>query len=296
MAERTVYLIDASPYIFRAFFSLPESMTDRDGQPVNAIYGFASFLLRLFTEEEPSHLACNFDGRLSASFRSEIYPPYKAQRDAPPESLKAQVARCREIAEALGVKTFIDNSLEADDLCGILARQMTAAGHRAVVVTSDKDLAQLVDDQVELFDFAKGQRYGPAEVEEKFGVPPQHIQDFLALAGDTVDNIPGVPGIGKKSAAALIQALGGVEEIYRRLDEVPSLPLRGAASLERKLREHRDQAELSLRLATILDQGPVSASLDDLELRGARRELIDPLFESLGFGTIRERIPHWADD
>ncbi|MEM7482040.1 MAG: 5'-3' exonuclease H3TH domain-containing protein [Acidobacteriota bacterium] len=295
MVEQTVYLIDSSPYIFRAFFSLPSSMRDGEGRPVNAVYGFASFLIRLITEEEPSHLAATFDGRLSESFRNDLYSAYKAQREAPPQELKDQIGLCREIAEALGVATLIDMSYEADDLCGTLAARFAEQGHRAVVVTSDKDLAQLVTDRVSLYDFAKGSHFGPAEVREKFDVAPEQIADYLGLAGDAVDNIPGVPGIGKKTAAALLQGMGTLDAALDRLDEVAELPLRGAKSLAKKLTEHRDQALLSRQLATIVTDAPVAAEMEDLELRGASEEKVDPLFERLGFGaTLRDRIPAWA--
>jgi 5'-3' exonuclease len=294
----TVYLIDASPYIFRAYFSLPDSIRDPRGEPVNAVYGFASFLLKLIDDESPSHLAAAFDGSLTTSFRNDLFPAYKAQRDLPPAELEAQLDACRELAGALGVATFIDDRYEADDLIATLGKPLVAAGHRAVVVTSDKDLSQLVGERVTLYDFGKGERFGPAEVEAKFGVPPARIPDLLGLAGDSVDNIPGVPGIGKKSAAALIGALGDLPAIYARLDEVPALPLRGAASLAAKLAEHREIALLSRRLATVADDAPLpggSGGLAELAFAGADPAEIDPLFARLGFERIRERIHRWAE-
>ena len=293
-ASATVYLIDASPYIFRAYFSLPDSIRTPAGEPVNAVYGFASFLLKLIADEAPSHLAATFDGSLTTSFRNDLYPAYKAQRALPPAELEAQLDRCRAVAGALGVATFIDDRYEADDLIATLARPLIAAGQRVVVVTSDKDLAQLVGPRVSLYDFGKGERMGPAEVAEKFGVPPERIVDLLGLAGDTVDNIPGVKGVGKKTAAAVIAALGDLPAIYRRLDEVAGLPIRGAAALARKLAEQKETALLSRRLATVADDAPCSATLDDLAWTGADHERVDRLFPELGFERIRERITRWA--
>jgi len=289
----TVHLVDASPYIFRAFFSLPESITDPAGAPVNAVYGFAGFLIKLVETEEPTHLGLAFDRSLTTSFRNEIYPEYKAGRELPPAELEAQLDACFELAQAFGAAAFIDDRYEADDLIAALADRVVREGHGAVIVTSDKDLAQLVSDRVELFDFAKGERYGPAEVVEKFGVRPGQIADFLGLAGDAVDNIPGVAGVGKKSAAALLGHFASLEEIYDGLPAVAELPVRGAKSLRRKLEEGRGQAFLSKRLATVAREAPAEADLETLAYRGADPDRLGALFETLGFARIKERVPRW---
>jgi len=293
MPEHKIYLVDASPYIFRAYFSLPSSIAKSDGSPVNAVYGFASFLVKLIDAEEPTHLALAFDESLTTSFRNEIYPAYKAQRELPPAELEAQLEDCQRIGRALGAATFVDERYEADDLIGTLAAHLAPDGHKAVVVSSDKDLAQLVDDRVTLYDFAREERYGPDEVVEKFGVRPAQIADYLGLAGDSVDNIPGVPGVGKKTAAALLAEMSGLDEIYDRLDDVAELPIRGAKSLRKKLEEHRGQALLSRELATIALDAPAEGGLDDLFFEGADPALVDPLFEELGFDRIRGRISRW---
>lgn len=287
----TVHLVDASPYIFRAFFSLPDSITDPGGRPVNAVYGFASFLIKLVETGEPTHLGLAFDRSLTTSFRNEIYPEYKSGRELPPPELEAQIDLCYELGRAFGAAVYIDERYEADDLIAAVLAGLAAEGHGAVIVTSDKDLAQLVGDRVTLWDFAKDERYGPAEVEERFGVRPAQIPDYLGLAGDPVDSIPGVPGVGKKTAAALLAAFDDLESLYDGLDRVPGLPIRGARSLAGKLAEHREQAFLSKRLATVAAEAPAAADLDELAYRGADPDLLDPLFERLGFGTIRERIP-----
>lgn len=288
----TVHLVDASPYIFRGHFSLPSSIQTPDGQPAAASYGFTSFLLKLIQDERPSHLAVAFDRSLNTSFRNDFYPDYKAQRALPPPELEAQLDACEEIAAALGAATFIDDRYEADDLIATLCAGLEAEGHRAVIVTTDKDLAQLVSERVTLFDFSKGERYTAKEVEEKFGVRPDQIADLLALAGDPVDNIPGVKGIGPKSAAELLAGFGHLEDLYERLNEVPWLKVRAAKSLHAKLAACREEAFLSKRLATVARDVPgVAADLGPLEYRGADPARIEALFDRLGFNKIRDRVP-----
>lgn len=292
-ATPTLHLIDASPYIFRAYFSLPSSITSPQGEPVNAVYGFASFLIKLIGDDQPTHLALGFDGSLTTSFRNELFPEYKAQREKPPAELKAQLEDCRRLAQAFGCLTFIDDRYEADDIVGALWKQHRGRGGSAVVVTSDKDLSQLVDEATELWDFAKDDRWGVDRVREKFGVGPEQIPDYLGLAGDSVDNIPGVTGIGAKTAAALLSEMASLEEIYEDLGRVAELPLRGAKSVARKLEQQKEQALLSKKLATVAVDAPFTAELDELEHRGAEPEQVDELFERLGFQRIRERIPRW---
>jgi 5'-3' exonuclease len=296
MATATVYLVDASPYIFRAHFSLPSSIRTPAGEPAAASYGFTSFLLKLIADEKPSHLALAFDRSLNSSFRNELYPAYKQQRDLPPPELEAQLDACVEIAGALGAATFIDDRYEADDLIGALCARLEKEEHRSVIVTSDKDLSQLVDDRISLLDFAKGIRLTAETVFEKFGVRPDQITDYLGLAGDSVDNIPGVKGIGGKSAAELLARFGHLEDLYARLDELPRLSsLRGAKSLHAKLVASRDLAFLSKRLATVAREVPgVASTLQDLEYRGADAARVEELFQRLGFSRIRDRVPYQA--
>jgi 5'-3' exonuclease len=288
----TVHLVDASPYIFRAHFSLPGSIKTPDGLPAAAAYGFTSFLLKLIADEKPTHLGVAFDRHLNSSFRNDLFPAYKAQRVKPPAEIEAQIDTCREIASALGAATFIDDRYEADDLIGTLAAKLETAGHGAVIVTSDKDLAQLVTDRTRLFDFGKGLRYTAETVREKFGVRPDQMTDFLGLAGDAVDNIPGVKGIGAGSAAELLAHFESLEDLYARLDELPRRPVRGAKSLHAKLAAARETALLSKRLATVERDVPgLEGSPASLEFHGADPARIDELFLRLGFNKIRERVP-----
>lgn len=288
MAAPRVLLVDASPYIFRAHFALPSTLVDRAGNPANAVYGFGSFLLKLLADEAPTHVGVAFDGSLTTSFRNELYPDYKRQRDLPPEDLEAQQQDCRRLADAMGLATFIDERYEADDLLATLAERI--APTPATLVTSDKDLAQLVDGRVDWLDYAKGQRYGPRDVEARLGIEPQRIPDLLGLAGDPVDNIPGVRGIGPKSALALLAAFPSLEAACDRLSEVAALEVRGAKRLVRLLEEQGEVAKLSKQLATVVRSVPLEASLDDLELRPPDPGTLDPLCERLDFDALRRRI------
>jgi 5'-3' exonuclease len=291
VAPHTVHLFDASPYIFRAFFSLPESLTDPAGNPVNAVYGFLGFLHRYLNEERPTHAAVAFDRSLTTSFRNDFHPGYKAGRALPPPALERQQDDCRAVAAALGFPVFDDARYEADDLIAALHAELRRAGERVVVVTSDKDLGQLVDAGTELYDFARGQRYDAAGIEARFGVRPDQLADYLGLAGDAVDDIPGVPGVGPKGAAALLSAFGTLDALYAQLDLVPNLPLRGARALAAKLAQGRELAFLSRRLATLAREAPARAELDALRLSPPERAQLEPLLRRLGFEGFLGRFP-----
>ena len=206
-------------------------MTDGDGQPVNALYGFGRFLGDLLEEARPEHVAVAFDESLSTSFRNAIYPAYKANREPAPPELKRQFALCRELCRLLGLAEFGSPTHEADDIIGTIATRLRAAGHRAVLVTRDKDLAQLVRDGDHYWDYAGERRFAYEDIAGQFGVRPERMADYLALTGDSVDNIPGVPGVGPKTAAALLATFASLEELYDGLDRVgePADPRRGQA-------------------------------------------------------------------
>lgn len=290
----TIHLVDASPYIFRAYFSIPASMISPDGRPINAVQGFTWFLLDLAAREGVTHAAIAFDESLTTSFRNELFPGYKAQRELPPKELEAQLKDCREMSRALGFPGFASDRYEADDIIATFCRPLAGAGHEVVVVSPDKDLTQLVGPGVTVLDWAKGMRLGPAEVRERFGVDAGLVPDWLALVGDTVDNIPGVPGVGPKAAAALLSGLGSIERIFERLDEVPTLSVRGAASLRAKLEGRREQALLSKRLATVAFDAPVVASLEELAWRGSDRGLVAAIAARLGMKGLAGRVARWA--
>lgn len=245
------YLVDASIYIFRAWFSIPSDMTGNRGQSVNAAYGFARFLTEFLEQTKATHVAIAFDESLTRSFRNEIYPPYKMNRELPPVELSSQFELCRRMAESLGLYCVSSDKYEADDLLGTLARASQKRDDPVTIVSADKDLAQVLTEKDVLWDFARRIKYQNKEIEEKFGVKPNQISDYLGLCGDSVDNIPGVPGIGAKTAASILQAYSDLDEVYNNLDKLSSLSVRGAKSLSSKLEEHEEIARLSKQLAII---------------------------------------------
>jgi len=246
-----LYLIDASIYVFRAWFSIPSAVTGNKGQPVNAAYGFARFLTEFIEQTQPENVVVAFDESLTRSFRNEIYPPYKMNRELPPVELKSQFALCRQIAESIGFRCVASDKYEADDIIGTHARAAQLRDQKVTILSADKDLAQLLNEDDVLWDFARRKRYQKTEIQEKFGVKPEQIIDYLGLCGDAVDNIPGVPGVGAKTAAAILQNINGIDEIYADIDALANLDVRGAKKLPAKFQEYEEQARLSKLLATI---------------------------------------------
>lgn len=280
--SKTVYLVDASIYIFRAWFSVPDSMRGEGGQPVNAVYGFTRFLTEFVERSKATHVAVAFDESLTTSFRNDLYPQYKMNRELPPAELEAQFALCRRVAEACGLYCVSHNQYEADDLIATHALDMRERGYRIAIVSRDKDLTQILRGQDFWWDFASDKMLDSVKVEEKFGVPPTAIQDYLGLCGDAVDNIPGVTGVGPKTATALLQAFSSMEELYQRLDEIPKLKIRGAKTLPQKLKADHQQALLSKQLATVAYDAPIELGEALLERRAAERSALSELAKVLG--------------
>ena len=285
-----VYLVDASIYIFRAWFSMSDEFVNESGEPTNAVYGFTGFLCSLLEQTSADHVAIAFDESLSTSYRNDIYPLYKANRDPAPPDLKRQFAWARAVAEAMGLSCFSDPRYEADDLIGTLAEHWRERGHPVCLVTSDKDLAQLVGENDHWWDFSRNQRLNAKQLTEKFGVMPEQMADFLALTGDSVDNIPGVPGVGPKSASALLGHFGDLDSIFQRLAEVEHLSIRGAKSLQKKLQDNQEAAELARRL-TIIETAVESAlAAPELLRRETDTAQLNRLFDELKFGgMLRQR-------
>lgn len=287
----SAYLVDGSVYVFRAWFSMPDRFADPAGNPTNAVYGFARFLCELIEQTGAAHVAVAFDESLTSSFRNEIYPEYKANRDPAPEELKRQFAWCRDLGRALGLTVCADPCYEADDLIATLAGQCRARGQCVRVVTGDKDLAQLVEEGDYWWDFSRRRRLDRHGVFEHFGVHPHQIADFLALTGDPVDNIPGVPGVGAKTAGALLSHFGSLDALYQRLDEIAWLKIRGARTLAAKLRQHETAARLARQLTGLHREVPVLADIGDLARSSGDADALDALLDSLGFGRpLRERL------
>jgi 5'-3' exonuclease len=286
---KVVHLIDAC-----AYYALPGSIQDPSGRQSNALVGFANFLVGYIETEEVSHLALCFDSRLNSSYRNEIYPDYKSNRPSPPDEFKEQVKRCRKFAEALGVACFDDKKYEADDIIATLGTKLLAGGHRCTVITSDKDLLQLVEPGLSVYDFGKDLRYDESGVKKKMGVRPDQVVDLQGLTGDAVDCIPGVSGIGPKTAEALLKKFGDLDTLYSSLDKVGSMKgLRGATGIQSKLAAGKDQAYLSKKLATLERKVPVKGgSLTGLQRKRPAAK-IHKLLDDLGLKRLHDRVAAW---
>jgi len=287
-ASGVVYHVDASYFVFRAYHSMPPDMVDADGNATHALYGFARFLSDLIEQERPERIGVAFDHSLRSetSFRTGIYPAYKANREAPPSDLERQFTLCREFCRHLGVAEFASAEYEADDIIGTLAARSRAAGFRNVLVTRDKDLSQLIGAGDVFWDYSGNARYHYHDIKSRFGVMPELIADFLALTGDSVDNIPGVPGVGKKTAGELFAIFGSLDELYANIDRVPALKLRGASAIAAKLRAHKEAAYLARRLTGIVCDMPLDVSLDALRPRLPDGAGLEAFFSRHGFGNI----------
>ncbi|MBB5207147.1 5'-3' exonuclease [Chiayiivirga flava] len=285
----TLYLVDASLYVFRAWHSMPDEFHDADGHPVNAVHGFARFLLELIERERPQHIAVAFDESLETSFRNTLYPAYKANREPAPDSLERQFAACQAFARALGLCVMSDVAYEADDLIGTLLARQRSEGFRGVIVSADKDLSQLLRGGDEQWDYARQQRWTADGVKARYGVHAHQVADYLGLTGDAIDNIPGVPGIGAKTAAALLEHFEALDPLLLRLAEVPYLRLRGAAAHAARLGEHRELALLSRSLATIALDAPLANDVDAAPRGSGDRTAMESLLERLRFGPMTRR-------
>ena len=287
--SETLFLVDASMYVFRAWHSMPDDFIDVDGHPVNAVHGFTRFLLELLERQRPQHIAVAFDEALESSFRNERYPAYKANRDPAPDSLKRQFQECQAISRSLGLATVVDPRYEADDLIGTLLVRQREAGFKGLILSADKDLSQLLREGDQQWDYARNQRWDHDGVRERYGVRPEQIPDFLGLTGDSSDNIPGVPGIGPKTASALLEHFHDLDSLLARAHEVEFLRLRGAKAHAARLREHAEQARLSRDLATISLDAPIPEHIGDARRQPVYQQAMDRLCERLRFGALSRR-------
>ena len=288
-ASNDAWLVDASLYVFRAWHSIPNDLTDADGWPVNAVHGFLRFVLELLERQRPTHIAIAFDEALESSFRNALYPPYKANREPAPEELKHQFAHCMALCRALGLSVLVDSQYEADDLIGAALQKLRAQGRRGVIVSADKDLSQLLRGDDEQWDYARDLRWSADGVKARYGVHAHQIADYLGLTGDAVDNIPGVPGIGAKTAATLLGHFGSLDALLERHAEVAFLRLRGAATHAQRLREHREIALLCRQLATIALDAPLPDDFTDAARRPHDEAALESLFERLRIGPLTRR-------
>ncbi len=290
---RPLVLVDGSSYLFRAFFGLPP-LTSPDGEPTGAIYGVVSMLKRLVAEQDPEHVAVMFDAS-GKTFRDELFAEYKANRPPMPDDLRSQTEPLLELVQALGFPMLRISGVEADDVIGTLARRGAKAGMPVLISTGDKDMAQLVDERITLINTMSNTALDRDGVKEKFGVWPEQIIDYLALVGDSSDNIPGVPGIGPKTAAPLLAHFGTLEALYKRLKEVPEVEVRGAKQLGPKLEANKESAFLSRKLATIHCEVELPMGPKDLAMRAPDKELLRELYTRFGFKTWLRQLNEGED-
>src|SRR5512138_394203 len=281
-----VFLVDGSSYIFRAYHALPPLNRKSDGLQVNAVLGFCNMLWKLLREmpedDRPTHLAIVFD-KSEITFRNKLYPDYKAHRPPAPDDLIPQFSLIRDAVRAFDLPCLEQNGFEADDLIATYVRQACERGASATIVSSDKDLMQLVTDCVHMYDTMKDRRIGIPEVIEKFGVPPEKVVEVQALAGDSTDNVPGVPGIGVKTAAQLIVEYGDLEQLLFRAGEIKQPKRREA------LIENAEKARISLKLVTLKDDVPAPADPDSFDKRKPDPNVLLPWLEQQGFKSLLAR-------
>ncbi|HKK84884.1 MAG TPA: 5'-3' exonuclease H3TH domain-containing protein, partial [Roseovarius sp.] len=283
-----LHLIDGSAFIFRAYHALPPLTRKSDGIPIGAVSGFCNMLQRYIDgnstgNDAPTHIAVIFD-KGSHTFRNDLYDQYKANRDEMPEDLRPQIPLTRRATEAFNIACKEIEGYEADDIIATLSCQAREAGGRVTIVSSDKDLMQLVGDGVEMFDAMKNRRIDVEGVEEKFGVTPDKVVDVQALAGDSVDNVPGAPGIGVKTAALLINEFGSLEDLLDRAEEIKQ-PKRRETLIEK-----REQIELSKKLVQLDCDTPLDFTLDDLDLRDPDPNTLLGFLAEMEFRTLSKRI------
>ena len=290
MSHPVVHIIDGSGYIFRAFYAV-RSLSTASGDATNAVYGFSNMLEKLLREEQPTHMAIVFDAG-GNNFRHDIFPDYKRNRSAPPEDLTAQIPQIHRLVDVFRLRRFVIEGVEADDVIATLTRQALQERRKVRLITGDKDLMQLVADDVSLWEPMRGNRFGPSEVEEKLGVPPALVADALALAGDTSDNVPGVAGIGPKKAAQLLSQFGDLEGV---LGAAAAGQVKG--KMGQNLKEHADSARLSRKLVALKDDVPLEiGDLEALAYSGPDKPAVRKMYTELEFRKQNPRLGDEDDD
>ena len=288
-AERKqLILVDGSGYIFRAFHALPPMNTSR-GLPTQAVYGFIRMLLKLLKDARPSHIAIVFDSP-KRTFRDDLFAEYKANRSEAPNDLLVQIPYIYRAVDAFRIKTLVMEGFEADDVIGTLAKRGAKEDFVVTIVTSDKDFMQLVGPHVTLWDTMKDRRIGAREVRERFGVEPAALVDIQALTGDSIDNIKGVPGVGEKTASALVQKFGSLKEIYANLDRIEESGIRGAKKVAGLLQVHRAAAELARLLVRIETEAPLTVKPEEFSWAGVDESVAGELLRELEFHSILREI------
>ncbi len=281
IAENPLILVDGSSYLYRAYHAFPP-LTNSAGEPTGAMYGVLNMLRSLLLQYQPSHVAVVFDAK-GKTFRDDLFAEYKSHRPPMPDDLRAQIEPLHSMVKAMGLPLLVTPGVEADDVIGTLALEAEKAGHAVLISTGDKDMAQLVTPNVTLINTMNNTILGPQEVCDKYGIPPELIIDFLALMGDSSDNIPGVPGVGEKTAQALLQGIGGLDALYGNLENIATLSFRGAKTMAAKLEQNKEVAYLSYKLATIKTDVELDLTCADLTVSAPDVDTLQQLFKQYEF-------------
>ncbi|CDG19357.1 DNA polymerase I [Xenorhabdus doucetiae] len=281
IADNPLILVDGSSYLYRAYHAFPP-LTNSSGEPTGAMYGVLNMLRSLIMQYKPSHVAVVFDAK-GKTFRDELFAEYKSHRPPMPDDLRLQIEPLHKMVKAMGLPILVVSGVEADDVIGTLALQAEKEGRSVLISTGDKDMAQLVTPNITLINTMTNTILGPEGVKEKYGIPPELMIDFLALMGDSSDNIPGVPGVGEKTALGLLQGIGGLDDIYARLDDIASLGFRGAKTLGGKMEQHKEVAYLSYQLATIKTDVELDKTCLDLSVMPPDADELLALFSHYEF-------------
>ena len=293
IAPNPLVLVDGSSYLYRAFHAFPP-LTNSAGEPTGAMYGVLNMLKSLISQVQPSHIAVVFDAK-GKTFRDEMFEQYKSHRPPMPDDLRKQIQPLHDIIRALGIPLLVIEGVEADDVIGTLAVAASKANQKVLISTGDKDMAQLVDDNIMLINTMNNTLLDREAVIEKYGIPPELIIDYLALMGDSADNIPGVAGVGEKTALDLLQGIGSMAEIYANLDKVAELPIRGAKKLGDKLLAEKEMADLSYRLATIKTDVALDITPDQLTLGASNNDQLTEYFGRYEFKRWLNEVMNGAD-
>ena len=293
IAPNPLVLVDGSSYLYRAFHAFPP-LTNSAGEPTGAMYGVLNMLKSLISQVQPSHIAVVFDAK-GKTFRDEMFEQYKSHRPPMPDDLRKQIQPLHDIIRALGIPLLVIEGVEADDVIGTLAVAASKANQKVLISTGDKDMAQLVDDNIMLINTMNNTLLDRKAVIEKYGIPPELIIDYLALMGDSADNIPGVAGVGEKTALGLLQGIGSMAEIYANLDKVAELPIRGAKKLGDKLLAEKEMADLSYRLATIKTDVALDITPEQLTLGASNNDQLTEYFGRYEFKRWLNEVMNGAD-
>ena len=293
IAPNPLVLVDGSSYLYRAFHAFPP-LTNSAGEPTGAMYGVLNMLKSLISQVQPSHIAVVFDAK-GKTFRDEMFEQYKSHRPPMPDELRKQIQPLHDIIRALGIPLLVIEGVEADDVIGTLAVAASKANQKVLISTGDKDMAQLVDDNIMLINTMNNTLLDREAVIEKYGIPPELIIDYLALMGDSADNIPGVAGVGEKTALGLLQGIGSMAEIYANLDKVAELPIRGAKKLGDKLLAEKEMADLSYRLATIKTDVDLDITPEQLTLGASNNDQLTEYFGRYEFKRWLNEVMNGAD-